>query len=402
MGTGVSPLSGFMRHAPRTPVILDARVVSGSGGGPDKTILNSPRFLTSAGYHMLCAYLRPPGDCGFARLREKATRWNAPLVEIDDRGPLDWRVVAELLRVCRRERVTIWHGHDYKSNALGLLLRRFWPLRLVTTVHGWVKHTRRTPLYYHIDRLCLPRYEVVICVSEDLREQCLAAGVPAARCVLLENAIDTEEFARTRDARTAKAHLGLDPDRLVIGAVGRLSAEKGFDILIRAVDQLVRDRLDVDLVILGDGADHGALRRLAEELGLADRVHLLGYRPDVLEWYQAMDVFALSSLREGLPNVVLEAMAVGTPVVATRVAGVPRLVRHEVNGLLVEPNRVAELAAALARVGRHTELRTRLGQAGRATVEQRYSFAARMDRLVQLYDRLLSRNGKPGLEDSGS
>ena len=98
-------------------------------------------------------------------------------MSVPDRGPWDWRVVTQLLAVCRRERVGIWHGHDYKSNALGLVLRRFWPMRLVTTVHGWVQHTRRTPLYYAIDRLCLPRYESVICVSPDLYDECLARGV---------------------------------------------------------------------------------------------------------------------------------------------------------------------------------------------------------------------------------
>src|SRR2546428_1488513 len=136
-----------------SPVVLDARVVCGTGGGPDKTILTSPRFLTAAGYRMLCAYLHPPGDSGFDELRRRAAVWHAPLLSVPDRGPCDWQVIAELLRICRRENVAIWHGHDYKSNALGLLLRRFWPMRLVTTVHGWVKHTRRTPLYYAIDKL---------------------------------------------------------------------------------------------------------------------------------------------------------------------------------------------------------------------------------------------------------
>ena len=131
--------------ATAVPVVLDVRVVSGSGGGPDKTILNQPRFLEPAGYRNLCAYMHPPDDPGFEQLRLKARAWGAPLIAVPDRGPWDWRVVRELLRVCRREGVQVWHGHDYKSNALGLLLRRWWPMRLVTTVHGWVKHTRRTP-----------------------------------------------------------------------------------------------------------------------------------------------------------------------------------------------------------------------------------------------------------------
>src|SRR5438132_9201576 len=96
------------------PVVLETRVVCGSGGGPDKTILNSPRYLWSAGYRTVCAYLHPPGDPGFDELRRKADAAGAPLVSVPDRGPWDWRVVSQYLALCRRERVRIWHGHDYK------------------------------------------------------------------------------------------------------------------------------------------------------------------------------------------------------------------------------------------------------------------------------------------------
>src|SRR5207248_10207613 len=91
------------------PVILDARVVSGTGGGPDKTILNSPHYLQRAGYRMVCAYLYPPGDSGFEAIRAQARLHGAPLLAIPDRGPLDWRVVPRLLAVCREQRVRIWH-----------------------------------------------------------------------------------------------------------------------------------------------------------------------------------------------------------------------------------------------------------------------------------------------------
>lgn len=382
---------------PRMHVVLETRVVSGSGGGPDKTILNSPRFLTSAGYRTLCAYMHPPGDPGFAQLQSKAKVWQAPLLSVSDRGPWDWRVVPELLRICRRERVAIWHGHDYKSNALGLLLRPFWPMHLITTVHGWVHQTRRTPLYYWLDRLCLPRYEVVICVSEDLREQCLAAGVPATRCVLVENAIDTQEFARTSSTAAAKTRLGFSPERFLVGAVGRLSAEKGFDVLIRSVDQLLRSGIDIELAIAGEGDQKSHLQALIASLGRSDRIRLLGYCADTRDFYQAMDAYALSSFREGLPNVVLEAMALEVPVVATRVAGVPRLVRDDENGLLIEPGTEAELAGALARLQADAALRARLGKAGRATIESGYSFQARMNKIRDIYDNLLDKRPPHGL-----
>jgi glycosyltransferase involved in cell wall biosynthesis len=374
---------------PLVPVILDTRVVTGSGGGPDKTILNSPRFLDPLGYRMVCAYMHPPGDRGYAVIEAKAAKYGAPLVSIPDRGPWDWRVVTGLLDVCKREKVTIWHGHDYKTNALGLLLKRFWPMRLVTTVHGWVHHTTRTPFYYRIDQLCLPRYEKVICVSDDLLEVCLSSGVHAKNLVLLENGIDAVEYTRRQSVVEARAKLGLPTEGFVIGAVGRLAAEKGFDILLRSVHALLGQGLDVRLAIVGEGGERANLERLAAELGIRDRMLLPGWQPDVRGYFEAMDLFALSSHREGLPNVLLEAMALEVPVVATRVNGVPRLVQDGRNGFLVEPGDLTGLTMALSGLLRNDALRELFRAAGRRTVETRYSFANRMQRLALLYDKML-------------
>jgi glycosyltransferase involved in cell wall biosynthesis len=380
-----------MSPQPRPPVVLETRVVKGSGGGPDKTILNSPRFLRAAGYRTLCAYLHPPGDAGFEQLRLKADRWGAPLVSIPDRGFWDWKVVPLLLNLCRRERVAIWHGHDYKTNLLGLLLRRFRPMRLVTTVHGWVHHTRRTPLYYALDRWCLPRYERVICVSEDLRQRARECGVAAARCLLIENAIDTEEFRRHQGCPDAKRELGLPTSSFLVGAVGRLSPEKGFDVLLRALAGLLHSGADIDLLLVGEGDQRPELEALAAELGCRNRVHLAGFQAETQPYFEAMDAYALSSLREGLPNVVLEALAMEVPVVATRIAGVPRVIDDGQNGLLVEPGSAEELAGALGRLMQDQELRERLWRQGRRTVEERYSFRARMDRIATVFDDLLTR-----------
>jgi glycosyltransferase involved in cell wall biosynthesis len=369
-------------------VVLHTRVVAGSGGGPDKTILNSGRFLAPE-YRTLCAYMHPPRDPGFEQLQDKARRWEAPLVSIPDRGPWDWRVVSQLLKLCRAEHVTIWHGHDYKSNALGLLVRCFWPMHLVTTVHGWVSQTRRTPLYYAIDRLCLPYYERVICVSGDLHERCLAAGVRRQRCVVIENAIDTEDFRRRRERSAAKAGLGFPGHAPLIGAIGRLAGEKGFDLLIRATDLLLREGLDVRLVIVGEGEAKGHLQALIAELGREQYIQLAGYQPNVQDYLEALEVFALSSLREGLPNVLLESMAMEVPVVATRVAGIPRLVRDEQNGLSVPAGDVPALAGAMRRLVTDLGLATRLGIAGRQTIESEYSFRVRMEKISRLYAELL-------------
>jgi len=393
---GDGPSTPSLMTLPRTapdrphPVVFDTRVVTGAGGGPEKTILNSPRFLEPLGYRMICGYMHPPGDPGYEVIRQKAERAGAPLVSIPDRGPWDWRVVTGLLAVCRRENVAVWHGHDYKTNALGLLLRRFWPMRLVTTVHGWVQQTARTPLYYKLDQLCLPRYERVICVSDDLFSTCLDCGVSAHKLVLLENGIDATDYTRSRSVTEAKAALGFPTGGVIIGAVGRLSGEKAFDVLIRAVHAVIQKGIDARLVIVGEGAERTNLERLAGFLGIAERVSLPGWQADVRGYFEAMDVFALSSLREGLPNVVLEAMALEVPVVATRVNGVPRLVQDGRNGLLVDAGDEAGLATALLGILGNEGLQTVFRAAGRRTVEGRYSFAARMLKLKRLYDELLA------------
>jgi glycosyltransferase involved in cell wall biosynthesis len=379
-----------------TVVVLETRVVCGEGGGPDKTILNSLQFLTGADYRTICAYMHPPEDPGFAQLRAKARAWGAPLLSVCDPGPWDLQVIPRLLGICRRERVAIRHGHDYKSNALGLLLRRFWPMRLVTTVHGGVKWTRRTPLYYKIDELCLPHYEAVICVSADLRERCLARKVSPQRGLLIENAIDTEEYSRKRAVAKAKRSLDVRAGRSVIGTVGRLSAEKGFDLLIQAVAGIVKDGLDVELRVVGEGDEKAALQALADRLGIGDRVLLLGYRADTRSVYEALDLFVLSSLREGLPNGLLEAMAMEVPVIATRIAGIPRLLEDERTGLLVEPGSVPELTQALRRFLRDSKLRDGFRRAGRRRIDERYGFAARMRKVRALYDTLLGRATSSG------
>lgn len=375
-------------------VVLDTRVVTGSGGGPDKTILNSPRYLERAGYHMLCGYLHPPGDPGFEVLRGHADRYNAPLISIPDRGPWDWRVLRQLIEVCRRESVSIWHGHDYKTNALGLLLKRFHPMRLVTTLHGWVHHTARTPLYYRIDRAAIQRYERVLCVSPDLLESCLAQGIPAHRCILLENGIDTSDYIRKHPRPDARKILDLPQQGELIGAIGRLEPEKGFDTLILALSQVLAQGVDTSLVILGEGSDRTRLQGIIDQAGLSGRVFLPGWAVDVRPYLEAMDLYVLSSLREGLPNVVLEAMAYELPIVATAVNGVPRLVQHGSNGLLIPPAEPVGMASAILKLLQDPPLRQKLGQAARNTVETRYSFATRMTRLQAIYDEMLAE-GEP-------
>ncbi|MFY9255746.1 MAG: glycosyltransferase [Fuerstiella sp.] len=367
------------------PFVLHTRVVTGTGGGPEKTILNSPRFLAKHGVDSACLFMKPPADPGFASLQAKAAASGAEIIGVDDKGPFDRQVVKDCIRICKERNVAIWHAHDYKSNALGLLIKRFHPMHLVTTAHGWVRFTSRTPLYYWIDRFCMKRYDRVICVSQDLYEACQKSRVREQSLRLIDNAIVIDDYNPAPPTKSERWRFGFDDQHLVLGAVGRLSEEKGFDHLINAVYRLVRSGHQIGLLIAGEGHLKEALQKQIDTLELQNHVQLVGYLKDPRELYRAIDVFVLSSLREGLPNVVLEAMASQRAVVTTNVNGIPRLVTDGVNGVVVDTDSVDALHNGIQQLLENPAHCQSLAAAGRSTVEQHFSFEKRMEKIVDVY-----------------
>ena len=368
--------------------VIHARVVTGKGGGPEKTILNSARYLSATRFRSEPLYLHPPDDPGFEEVKRRALEAGTPLHGVPDKGPLDPSVVRQSLRLVRELNATIWHAHDYKSNLLGLLLNPWHRMARITTVHGWVEQTRRTPLYYAVDRWCLPRYDKVICVSEDLEARCLKLGVQEDCLTLIRNAIDEQQYQRSRPARDSKfrSQHAVPPGRLVFGGVGRLSDEKGFLDLIDAFAQT--KGIDAELWIAGEGPQRPVLEERIRHHQLKDRVRLLGFVNDPQALFEALDGFILSSLREGLPNVVLEAAAMEVPIIATRVAGVPHALDHGTTALLLDPGDKKQLTKHITRLASDESLRLALARNGRALVEREFSFAARMTKVVALYEEI--------------
>jgi glycosyltransferase involved in cell wall biosynthesis len=367
--------------------VLHLRTVAGKGGGPEKTMLNSPRFLDDA-YQLRLAYIRPEGDLEYD-MPDRARRLGVDLVDIPERGPADPRTLGRLIQEIKEFRPHILHAHDYKTNVLAVTLSSWFHIPAITTLHGYVTRGGRLETYYRIDRWALRRIDHAIAVSPDLYQVLVDLKIPPARCSLVENAIDTQQYSRRKTVAVAKQALGRDSGRLTIGAAGRLSPEKGFDVLIQSADQLLAMGLNIELLIAGDGEQKSELQTLITRLGRDDRIHLLGHCGDLIDFYESLDVFVLSSLREGLPNVLLEAMALGVPVVATRVAGIPRLIAHEETGLLADAGNASDLTQAIARLLSDPGLAQRLQEAARRTIEGRYSFEVRMEKIRAIYDNIL-------------
>jgi len=368
-------------------VIAHARIVSGTGGGPEKTILATPRHLKGSRYSAFALYLHAPGDPGIAVLQRRAEAAGCELVLVPDPYPFDPRTLRRLVDIAREREVGIWHGHDYKSNFYGLYVAKQLSIPFVTTMHGWVKPSWKTPLYFAIDRWCLRRARAVMAVSQDLYEAALRARVDPRRLSRIENGIDTGHFLRRCRPEQSEARVR-HKAAFVIGAVGRLSIEKGFDLLIRACEALLDRGHDFELWIAGEGDQESSLRAQIAASPHRERLRLMGFQEDTRALFESFDLFALSSLREGLPNVVLEAMALELPVLATRCGGLAEFLRDGEDARLVEPGSVEALVRGLGELLEAPALRSALGAAARARVVRECSFAQRIAAEIAVYERL--------------
>lgn len=218
----------------------------------------------------------------------------------------------------------------------------------VAAVRGWTAEDAKVRFYEWLDRRSLRKHDAITVVSKALRDEVVREGAAPDRVFWVPNAIDPDRLPPRRQKEDLCREIGSDPKRPIVGAVGRLSPEKGHRILLDAFVSLRRSVPGAQLVLVGDGPEEPALRKQADNLGVSDSITFMGLRRDGQQIVGALDVMALPSFSEGMPNVVLEAFAYGTPVVATAVGGVPDLMADARAGWLVPAGDPAQLAAALA------------------------------------------------------
>lgn len=251
-----------------------------------------------------------------------------------------------------------------------------------------VRSGLRHRLLERLSNRCLHR---AIAVSEATKADWVRrTGIPPGRVVTIPNGVDPDAFRRRVSKAEARARLGLPREGgVLIGGVGRLDEAKGFADLIEAFALLTATDPRAELAIAGTGPLREGLAARAAALGVADRVHFLGFRPDVRDVFEALDVFALSSLCEAMPYALLEAMAAGLPAVGTRVGGVAEVIEAGETGFVVPPREPAAMASALRPLVESSELRDRLGAEGRERVEREFHVRDTVRRTVDVYREMI-------------
>jgi glycosyltransferase involved in cell wall biosynthesis len=381
----------------RRTAVLELRSVWGTGGGPEKTILLGTARADRAKYDVTVCYLRDERDEVFG-IDARAGELDIDYVEIRERHSFDPRIWRTFTALIKERGIDIVHAHDYKTNVLAYAAARRHGVLALSTAHGWTgASARERYLYYPVDQWLLGRFPRVIAVSSDIRNQIVRRGGDESRVSVVLNAIDGAAFCRD-PARSplVRASLGLQPDWIVIGSAGRVERQKRFDLLLDAVAPLAREQPRLHLVVAGDGSLRSALADQADRLGIASQCHWLGHRTDVADVHHAFDLFVQSSEYEGTPNAVLEAMAMGTPIVATDAGGTRELAWPDVHGLIVPTGNAGALREAMRASLADRGAAAHRAEAARRRIETDLSFEARTRRLERIYDEMIAARDREG------
>lgn len=357
-------------------------LIKGLGpGGAERLLVSSARVRDREGFAVAVAYLLPWKTEFVSDLEALGVATKC----LDVRHAEDPRWCARLHSLLRRERYDVLHLHSPLVAGMARLTVRTLPgtrrPAVVSTEHNvWSSHARPTR---ELNAATFPLGDAWLAVSDEVRE-----SVPArlrARVEVVVQGIVLEDAAAAPEQRAAvRRELNIAPHEVAVVTVANFRSTKAYPDLLAAAKRLVDRNVPVRFVIIGQGPLEGEIRAQRTALGLDDRVDLLGFRPDAIRLLAGCDLFALASHYEGYPVAIMEAMAVGLPVVATEVGGVPEGVRDGVEGLLVPPARPELLATAIETLALDPARRATLGEAARRRGAQ-YDIAHATRRTEQIY-----------------
>jgi glycosyltransferase involved in cell wall biosynthesis len=369
------------------------------GGATESTVAGIVA-LRHAGYDCVLAAGLAESDVGVAAdARRRCPTVDVPGLGREAHPGRDLAALARLAALMARTRPRVVHTHTSKAGFLGRFAARL--TRVPVVIHhphghvfyGYWGH-RRTRLYIRLERLAARWCDRIVTLTDREAGEHRERGIGRPeQFVTVPSGVPTATIrAAALPRAAARRELGLPLSAFVVAGLGRLVPVKGFDLLVAALPALRRDVPDAIVVLLGDGPERGALEARARALGVADRLRLVGARPEAWRVLAAADVLAAPSRNEGMGRALVEAMAVGVPVVGTAVGGIPEVVADGTCGRVVAGGDVGALAAALADLGRDPALVRKYGDAAAHRAE-RFSTAVADARMLALYADLLGRRG---------
>lgn len=357
--------------------------------GPGRTILETGSHLdpSRVEYHIGVLVAKRDGE---HPLVDAAKQRGVSIIAIDDYGKLDAAFFDSILALMDRLQIDILHTSEFRSALIAQAVRRRRPkLRLVATAHGWIANTPRRRLIRFLDKMMLRRFDHVILVSAATRSLVPKWWLPDSRATVLRNALVLKSYG-SDIVNKPRRPVSADGDVVLVN-IGRLSPEKGQEMLLRAIHALSPRWPKLRLKFAGIGPLEEHLQTVARSLGLEDRVEFAGYIKDMPRLYAHIDLVVQSSFTEGLPNVILEAAYLRVPIVATAVGGTAEVITHKQSGWLIEP-RLDQLIDGIAQFLQRPQDFVAMAERAHQGILQNYSFDVRTEKLTHVYEALMERS----------
>jgi len=324
-------------------------------------------------------------------LQKELEELNVPATVIHKKFPFDVSFFYRLVRKLAKIRPDAVHCRNgIPAISYGVLAARLAKVPVVSSVHGrthYIRQSVKTWLWFRIMRLS----QKIITVTEGIKEEISRYGsIPLEKIEVIYNGIDIGQTLSSKEA--LRNNFNFSPHDFLVGTVGNLRAIKGQKYLLEAMPDILRKISHARLVLIGSGEERENLQKLATRLGISDKIHFLGYQANAAMMIGMFNVFVLPSLSEGFPNVILEAVVAGIPVVATNVGGVPEIVRHGKESLLVDPADAKGLSAAVVRLAGAPELKNTLIQSAKDRVRNQFDIQKTWAQYDAVYCALGKRN----------
>ena len=356
-------------------------------GGAEKVLLSFIRKLDRDKYNVMVAYMKGEG-----KLVEDFREAGVKVFNLKMRNRADLGAVIRLYRLLKRENIQLLHTHLIQADICGFLAGKMAGIPIIiSTKHNPDEFRKKFSIPVWLDGIFANHSDRIIAVSYAVKDFLINwEKISKDKFTVIHNGIDLEEFNINIDISKKKRQLGINLSSKVLGSIGRFNEQKGYKFLLKAISEILENVPDVRFIFVGDGPLRRELEKMTRELKVDQNVIFTGIRRDIPEIFSIMDVFIMPSIFEGLPLILLEAMAMGKPVIASRVGGIPEIVRHEVTGILVEPANPSAIANSIVKLLKDPVGAKRIGDSGREEVKRRFTIDTMTEKIEALYNGILS------------
>lgn len=371
-------------NRPSVLILIATDAVGGPGKGLFQFLVRAER--SGLAYSLCNFQLGKPRSTPFS---EKAAQHNIDVSYIRQRRTFDWSIFSQALGIFDRGNFNIVQSHGYKSHLVAWVISRRRKVPWIAYTHGATNENAKIRMYNRLERMILRFPQVAVAVSPPLLASITKLRGPSRRSEMILNAVDPSELPRDEDGQSVRHRLNIPDSKTLVGSFGRLSPEKGHDVLISAFSNVVQILPDLRLLIVGSGPSKSDLVGQAESLGIKDKVLFEPHSENIGNYYDAIDVFVLPSRSEGLPNVVLESMSQGKPVVATDVGAIREIIDDNKSGWIVPSDDADAMSDSLVRILADKERMSTIGELSRKSLIPKFCPDVRAMKMMQVYASVL-------------